>query len=64
MADPQLPSVPPPPPSLVPWRQHFGELWRGGLRDDVVKAAVVIAVPAAIGGALWAAKKLWTRWRA
>ena len=56
MADPQLPSVPPPPPSLVPWRQHFGELWRGGLRDDVVKAA--------IGGALWAAKKLWTRWRA
>lgn len=60
---PLPPSVPPPAP-LTPWRQHFGELWRGGLRNDVMKATVVVVVPAAIGGLAWAAKKLWERWRA
>lgn len=65
MPDPQPPPAPAPPPApSVSWRQHFGALWQNGLRDDVVKTAVVLAVPAAIGGVAWAAKRLWERWRA
>lgn len=45
---------PPPPPAapLVPWRQHFGDLWRGGLKQDLFRTGVVIALPLLAWGAV------------
>lgn len=61
MPDPSLPSVPPPtsPPT---WRQHFGALWQEK-KPEIVKAAVVLAIPALIGGAVIGAQKLWAWWQ-
>lgn len=61
MPDPQLPSVPPSTPPVT-WRQHFGQLWQEK-RSDVIKAAVVIAVPALIGGAVLGGRKLLAWWK-
>jgi len=60
-----VPPVPVPPPGPpIPWRQHLGEVWRGGLRTDVVKVAVVLAVPALAAGLLVGGKKLLAWWKA